>query len=69
MLGKGIRVIRARLGLSQSALAELIGVRRNTVARWERDEIAISGPAARLIRIIGGAPVPSVEPRRKTKAK
>jgi DNA-binding transcriptional regulator YiaG len=33
-------------------LAEAIGVTSNTVARWERDEMAISEPAARLLQKI-----------------
>jgi DNA-binding transcriptional regulator YiaG len=68
MKGREIRAIRKRLGLSQSKLADVVGVQRNTVARWERDELQIGEPAARLIRIIGGGPVP-FEPRRKTRSK
>ena len=32
--------IRKRLGLSQAGLGELLGVAGNTVARWERGELA-----------------------------
>ena len=32
-----IRALRRRLHLSKAALAELTGVHRNTVLRWERD--------------------------------
>jgi transcriptional regulator with XRE-family HTH domain len=41
MVGKELRAIRARLRLTQVELAELVGVASNTVARWERDEMAM----------------------------
>ncbi len=34
------------------ALAEAVGVTSNTVARWERGEMTISEPAARLLQKI-----------------
>lgn len=49
--------------------AELVGVQRNTVARWERGELTIGEPAARLIKIIDGGPVPVVERRKTTRRK
>jgi transcriptional regulator with XRE-family HTH domain len=52
MTGKQIRVLRQQLGWTQVALAEAIGVTSNTVARWEREEMAISEPAARLLKKI-----------------
>ena len=47
-----IRVLRDKLGWTQMALAEAVGVTSNTVARWERGEMAISEPAARLLQKI-----------------
>ena len=40
--GIEIRALRTRLGLTQKALAEIVGVTSNTVARWERGELGIS---------------------------
>ena len=58
MRGKELRLIRKRLGWTQVDMAKAVGVDPNTVARWERDEIAISEPVARLIRT-------TVAPRKK----
>ena len=52
MTGVEIRAFREKLGWTQMALAEAIGVTSNTVARWERGEMAISEPAARLLQKI-----------------
>ena len=50
MVGKELRAIRAQLRLTQVELAELVGVASNTVARWERDEMAMRERKARLIQ-------------------
>jgi len=55
MRGKELKAIRARLKLTQRELAEQIGVTPNTVARWERDEITIREPMARLIQSVYAA--------------
>ena len=52
MTGKQLREIRARFGLAQAELARWLGVHGNTVARWERGEVGISEPAARLACVI-----------------
>lgn len=52
MNGVEIRALREKLGWTQVALAKAIGVTSNTVARWERGEMAISEPAARLLQKI-----------------
>ena len=49
MLPTDLREQRLRLHLSQAALAEALGVARNTVARWERSELVIQHPE--LIRM------------------
>ena len=52
MNGKELRAIRERMKLTQVEFAELVGVTSNTVARWERDEMGIREPTARLIQSI-----------------
>jgi len=52
MSGVEIRAFRKKLGWTQMAMADAIGVTSNTVARWERGEMAISEPAARLVKKI-----------------
>jgi len=52
MTGVEIRALREKLGWTQMVLAEAIGVTSNTVARWERGEIAISEPTSRLVQKI-----------------
>jgi len=39
-----LRSRRAALGLSQLAIAERLGIPRNTWARWERGELAVEKP-------------------------
>jgi transcriptional regulator with XRE-family HTH domain len=43
MKGAKLRERRLALGLTQQALADKLEVSRNTVARWERDELANPG--------------------------
>jgi DNA-binding transcriptional regulator YiaG len=52
MTGKQLKKIRSQLGLTQLQLAKELGVTSNTVARWERDEVAIREPNARLLQTI-----------------
>jgi transcriptional regulator with XRE-family HTH domain len=51
-----LRKLRKKLGWSQAQLAREVGVAANSVARWERGEMAISEPAARLIQRIADDP-------------
>lgn len=55
MTGKMLRRIRQCLGLTQQAFAQRIGVTSNSVARWERDEMRISEPVARLVILLSEA--------------
>ena len=50
--GSQCRRLRRRLGLTQRALASLLAVTANTVARWERGEVPIREPMARLVRLL-----------------
>jgi DNA-binding transcriptional regulator YiaG len=52
MTGQQLKAIRKRLGWTQAKVASAVGVSANTVARWERDEVKISEPAARLLQTI-----------------
>ena len=56
--GSEIRELRTRLGLTQKALADVIGVSANTVARWERDQLGIS-PAMTDRVLTAAASLPS----------
>lgn len=50
--GREIRFLRHELDLSQRALAMLLGVDEQTVARWEKGKTRIDGSAERMIRIM-----------------
>ena len=52
MTGEEVAALRRRLGLTQVELAELVGVAPNSVARWERREMAVRESAARLMRLL-----------------
>lgn len=47
-----LREARRKLGCNQAELAERMGTTRNTVARWERGEVPMSGPAVKLIELL-----------------
>ncbi len=44
--------IRKRLKWTQVKLAKEVGVTVTTLARWERGEVSISEPVARLVTMI-----------------
>jgi DNA-binding transcriptional regulator YiaG len=51
--GQEVRFIRSLLHLSQTELANSLGIKRLTVARWEgAPNTPIPGPADRLLRLI-----------------
>ena len=49
--GQEIRFLRKELGISQAGLAMLMLVDAQTVARWEKDQTEIPGPASTLLRL------------------
>lgn len=52
MTGKELRAMRRRLGLTQAAFAEQLGITSNSLARQERGVIGISGSTATLARLL-----------------
>lgn len=56
MTGPELRTIRRRLGLTQSELAQALGIEgrypRIAIGRYERGECKIPGPVARLVERI-----------------
>jgi transcriptional regulator with XRE-family HTH domain len=65
MTGAALQRIRRRLGWTQQQLANAVGVTRNTVARWERDELGMRATAERVIRLVAEQHAPS-NPTRRT---
>jgi DNA-binding XRE family transcriptional regulator len=52
MTGPELKRCRERLKLTQAAMAKQIGVHSNSLARMERNEMTISEPVSRLVRLI-----------------
>jgi transcriptional regulator with XRE-family HTH domain len=53
-LVRGEELRRLRGSETQAAFAERLGVHANTLARYERDELAIPEPVARLAKLLTG---------------
>ena len=54
MTGEELRRIRMRLGLTQAAFSERLGIHPNSLARIERGEMGMRESLARLARLLGG---------------
>ena len=52
MTGDDIRALRQHLGQTQTEFAKTMNGTLVTVGRWERNEIAIAAPAARLAQLL-----------------
>ena len=52
MTGAEIKELRKALGYTQARLAEEVGVRANTVARYERGELRPSPPVTKLLKLL-----------------
>ena len=50
LTGKELRFLRHEMDLTQEHLSSLLRVTDQTVARWEKGEVSISGPADLLMR-------------------
>lgn len=50
--GQEVRFLRKQLDYTQAELGKYLGVDAQTVARWEKDQIPIPGPADGLLRVI-----------------
>lgn len=48
----GIKNIRKKLGLTQKQFAELVGISKPTMERWEREDACITGPIVLLVRML-----------------
>ena len=51
-----VKAIRARLGMSQSQFALMIGVSVSTLQNWEQGRRRPEGPAQALLRVAAAAP-------------
>lgn len=52
MTGEALKNLRVKHELTQTALAELLGVHWNTVAKWEQGVRNIPEPMAKLITLM-----------------
>ncbi len=68
LTGRELRFLRHELNMTQETLSHLVGVNVQTVARWEKGQSDVPGPADRLMRVIykeaTGGNVKIIEPLR-----
>lgn len=53
MTGQQIREKRTALGMTQAELGDALGVAKNTIARWERDELTPQSPEMLRLAFVG----------------
>jgi transcriptional regulator with XRE-family HTH domain len=63
MIGEELRKVRTQLELTQEELGERLGVRKNTVWRWENEQRRVPETVARLVHYL--AKEVRVEKKRK----
>jgi putative transcriptional regulator len=51
-----VRAIRAKVGLTQTKFASLIGVSKRTLENWEQGRRSPTGPARALLKILEADP-------------
>ncbi len=51
LTGKEIRFLRKNIGMSAKGFAEVLGIDRSTLSRWENDNQVLSATNDRLIRL------------------
>jgi transcriptional regulator with XRE-family HTH domain len=61
MTGAQLKWRRKRLDWTQSEMAKAVGVTRNTIARWERDEMRITLAMSMLIETVYQAAIKKVQ--------
>lgn len=54
LTGPEVRFVRKQMGLSTRELAEIMGVRRESVTRWETEAEPIGPTSDRLLRLVSG---------------
>lgn len=47
-----LKFIRIAIDMTQSELAKALGVSSQTVARWEKGQVELPGPADRMLRVL-----------------
>lgn len=52
LVGREVRFLRHELGLSQKKLGEWLGKSGQTIARWEKGNGNVDGPANKLLRLL-----------------
>lgn len=64
MMRERFRQLRRAMGLSQTVLAEQLGVHMMTVSKWERGVVGIPEPVARLLARLAAEQKPTKKQKR-----
>jgi transcriptional regulator with XRE-family HTH domain len=66
MTGEELRKVRTQLELTQEELGERLGVRKNTVWRWENEQRRVPETVARLVQYLAKEVRAEQKKRKKT---